>query len=83
MASTTPQKKRGLSSLFGAKKSKDNKDLAPIAPLAPIGANHDLHASQRVLHRNQTLHMPVVTTHRRKETLSPMFPMQSQALMQM
>jgi hypothetical protein len=45
MASTTPQKKRGLSSLFGAKKSKDNKDLAPIAPLAPIGANHDLHAS--------------------------------------
>jgi hypothetical protein len=42
MASTTPQKKRGLSSLFGAKKSKDNKDLAPIAP---IGANHDLHAS--------------------------------------
>jgi hypothetical protein len=38
MASTTPQKKRHLSNLFGAKKSKD-KDLSPI------GANHDLHPS--------------------------------------
>ncbi|GAB7327673.1 hypothetical protein MBLNU13_g11503t1 [Cladosporium sp. NU13] len=38
MASTTPQKKRGLSSLFGAKKNKDND-------LSPNGANHALHPS--------------------------------------
>jgi hypothetical protein len=38
MTSTTPQKKRGLSSLFGAKKNKDNE-------LSPNGANHALHPS--------------------------------------
>lgn len=38
MTSTTPQKKRGLSSLFGAKKNKDND-------LSPNGANHTLHPS--------------------------------------
>lgn len=38
MTSTTPQKKRGLSSLFGAKKNKDNE-------LSPNGANHTLHPS--------------------------------------
>jgi len=38
MTSTTPQKKRGLSSLFGAKKNKDNN-------LFPNGANHALHPS--------------------------------------
>lgn len=38
MASTTPQKKRRLSNLFGAKKDK-NKDQSPN------GTNHDLHPS--------------------------------------
>ena len=38
MTSTTPQKKRGLSSLFGAKKNKDND-------ISPNGANHALHPS--------------------------------------
>ena len=38
MASTTPEKKRRLSNLFGAKKSKDKEP-------SPIGVNHDLHPS--------------------------------------
>lgn len=38
MTSTTPQKKSRLSSIFGAKKSKDQD-------LAPIGTNHALHPS--------------------------------------
>lgn len=38
MTSTTPEKKRRLSNLFGAKKSKDKDPF-------PIGTNHDLHPS--------------------------------------
>lgn len=70
MASTTRQKKRRLSNLFGAKKNKD-KDQAPN------GANHDLHPSTSTAAQPDSAYASSAPTSSKRNSTSEMVPVEN------